>query len=421
MTRTFTALRNAFDLRGMERRGRPSAASWLVTALVFAAMLTTLMVRTGQLAFPPSGLLFAGMLAWLPLLARTWAPLPVLCATVFIEAGFISLLAVLEPIDATGAAAMGAYQPAPIATMVAVFTVASRTPWRIGWMAGGGSATFLFIVGLLSHGRELLMTDLVMANVILLATGAGSYISSRRERAERSARESADLAQQAVLNERLRIAQELHDVLAHNLTLVNAQAAVAAYLMPIDPARASSALTDITVHTGRAIDELRATVGLLRRDDSAPDPTGPMPPIPTLADLDDLLDGFRAVGATVSFSRTGDPVALGHHGDLAAYRIVQDAPTNATKHAAGAPVRIEQRWSPDGVTLTITNTLPTTAGSPAPGTGHGLIGMRERALAVSGSLTAGRTPDGLFAVVASIPALAGGSADLPSPAESDPL
>ena len=216
------------------------------------------------------------------------------------------------------------------------------------------------------------------------------------------------------MEERLRIARELHDVLAHNLTLVNAQAGVAEYLLETQPQAAAHALRDITRHTSRAIDELRATIGLLRYDaaspaqdpDDATGPGGPMRPVPGIDALDELVESHRSTGTPVTVQESGRRGTLGQHADLAAYRIVQEALTNAAKHAPGMPVEVSLAWSEAGVRLRVVNAA-LAAGerrTAAPGTGHGLIGMRERALAAGGGLRVGEIADDRFEVVATLPA-----------------
>lgn len=211
--------------------------------------------------------------------------------------------------------------------------------------------------------------------------------------------------QRAVLDERLRIARELHDVLAHNLTLVNAQAGVARYLMRSDVEAADAALGDIATHTGRAIDELRATIGLLRRRD---DPDGAdltLRPVPGLKALDELVRGFESAGTVLDVQSTGTPVPLDQHVDLAAYRIVQESVTNASKHAPGQQVTVVLAWNAAGVRIRVVNPVtadPHRAGGP--GTRNGVIGMRERAAASGGTFRAGVAPGSAqFEVVATLP------------------
>ena len=389
---------------GKPQRSRGEAG---FTVAVLATMLTVVTVRQGHAEFPGATLLTFTLLAWLPLLFRTRWPLPVLGAVVLAESLRLVLVPVLDPGLSTPIAT-AAYQPVPLATMAAAWTVASRVPRTIGWASGGAAAVALLAVSLLARPLALIATDMVMFDLVLIATGAGFLVSSRRERAARLVREHQAETREQVVAERLRIARDLHDVLAHHLTLVNAQAGVADYLIHTDVRAATSALHDISRHTRRALDELRDTVGLLRQDgDCGPavDENETLAPVPGLERLPDLVSGFRSAGAAVSLSVTGAPLALTASADLAAYRIVQEALTNAAKHAPGARAEVALRWSRRRLDLGIENGPGRHRQcAPAPGTGHGLIGMRERANACGGSLSTERSPGRGFVVRASIPA-----------------
>jgi signal transduction histidine kinase len=404
------------------RTGRPTLVQTLVTLAFLAVMATTASVRTGVFLLPDTALALAVLGSWAPLLLRTYRPVLALVGTVVGESMILIFLAVPDRVsDAT--AGMGAYQPAPLATMLAVWTVASRTPPRVGWIAGVGAGGTLATLGVVLRSSDTYLTDLVLFYLVMTAAALGVWWSARRERAIRTTREREEHARQAVLDERLRIARELHDVLAHNLTLVNAQAGVARFLLRSDVDAAETALRDITGHTARAIDELRSTIGLLRSTgpaadtDDTPEDTA-LRPVPGLGTLDELLAGFATAGTEVEASTTGDPRPLAPQVDLAAYRIVQESVTNAAKHARGAPVTIALTWSAEGVRLRIANPAPATADPLAvprmPGTGNGLIGMRERAAAAGGAMRAGPLPDGGFEVVATLPAE---SAEPPDPAD----
>jgi len=279
----------------------------------------------------------------------------------------------------------------------------------------------LLAVALLSQPMRLIGTDMVMWDHVLITAGVATVVATHRDRVLRRGQEESRRVADAVTDERLRIARELHDVLAHNLTLVNAQAGVAEYLLESDPAGAATALRGITKHTGRAIEELRVTVGLLRREEhdphaatvpqSAHDLSGQdLRPVPGLDALDELVAAFRAAGTAVTVTHVGPPSALDEQSDLAAYRIVAEAVTNAHKHAPRAPVSVTLARVPDHLGLLVSN--PTAPPEPAdgphrtartpPGTGNGLIGMRERALACGGTFTAGAS-GGRFVVEATLP------------------
>ncbi|WP_448059753.1 sensor histidine kinase [Cellulomonas hominis] len=412
MTRSpTTRLRLTETVRALDsvtRGGAPNLPQGLTTAFWLAAMITTSSVRTGRFELPGTTLWLATVGAWAPLLVRTYRPLLALVGTVVAESVILTYLAVPDPI-AQSTGGMGAYQPVPLATILAAATLASRTPRRTGWVVGLAAGGVLMVVGLTTQSTDTYLTDLVVFYLVVTAAALGVWLSGRLERAERVALEREAHAQRAVLDERLRIARELHDVLAHNLTLVNAQAGVARYLLRTDIDAAEQALRDITRHTGRAIDELGATIGLLRRqeegdDDSTAQTGQALRPVPGLGALDELVGSFLLAGTDVQLTTTGTPGQLAQHADLAAYRILQEALTNAAKHAPGATIEVGLTWTGAGVRLRVANRARSRAAqSAAPGTGNGLIGMRERAGAAGGTLRAGPTSDGGFEVVATLP------------------
>jgi signal transduction histidine kinase len=356
--------------------------------------------------------------AWSPLLIRTYRPLLALVATVVLESLHLLLVPVVAPDTMEAGIRMGAYQPVPIATMVAAFTVASRTRRWLGWLAGCSAGAVLLLASLLAGPLTLLATDLVMFNLVLLATGTGVAVAARHDRIRRAADDHAAATRQAVLDERLRIARELHDVLAHNLTLVDAQASVAENLLSTDPAAAAQALRGMSVHSARAIDELRSAVGLLRQDSpettaTTVGPAASLAPTPGLDQIDELIKTVRATGTSVDLTVSGTPGALTELGDVAAYRILQEALTNATKHAPQAPVDVALTWSPTGLDLRVTNPDDRNThrrGPLPPGAGHGLIGMRERAEASGGTLETAQPVGAMFVVRAVLPAAESGHA-----------
>jgi signal transduction histidine kinase len=199
----------------------------------------------------------------------------------------------------------------------------------------------------------------------------------------------------------MRIARELHDVVAHHLALANAQAGTAAHLARTHPEQVQKILTDLAGTTSSALREMKATVGLLRQND---DPDAPLAPTPGLGQLDELTDALQSTGLTVRVSTEGVPRPLTPGVDLTAYRIVQEALTNVTKHAAARAAYVRLRYADDHMTITVTDDGTATASAaPAPGSGFGLIGMRERAHSVGGALQAGHRLEGGFEVTTRLP------------------
>jgi len=220
-------------------------------------------------------------------------------------------------------------------------------------------------------------------------------------------------AQAAVDAERMRIARELHDIVAHSVTVMVLQGAGARRMLSTQPRRADQALADIDTIGKQAMDELRRLLMVLR----APDPTGESTmdhsgdavsairsPQPRLTDLDRLLAQVRGTGLRVSRHITGQPRHLDPSVDLTAYRVVQEALTNVTKHAApDAGTTVALDWTDEQLTVHIANEPCPPPRRPVPSCGYGLTGLRERVGLVGGTLTAGHTPEGGFAVTATLP------------------
>ena len=384
---------------------RPIGRRWAGVPLavgVLVTMLVAVTLRQGYQEFAGATLLSFTLASWLPLLLRLRLPIAALIATVTIESLHLIFVPLIEP-DLTVRVSVAAYQPVPLATMAAAWTVASRCPRLVGVIAGFGAATVLLLVSLLAQPGSLIGTDMVMFNLVCIATGVGLAVAARKDRAQRLKEANAQEIRETVTAERLRIARELHDVLAHHLTLVNAQAGIAGYLLTTNPDAAATALNGIADHTRSALDELRATVGLLRQDDQADGDA--LAPQPTLEQLDSLVAGFRSAGATVTLDAQGEPQPLTPAADLAAYRIVQEGLTNAMKHAPGSSVDLTVHWDVGRLKITVENGPghERSGRLARSGSGNGLIGMRERVRVCGGRLTAGPTATGGYLVEADIP------------------
>jgi signal transduction histidine kinase len=250
-----------------------------------------------------------------------------------------------------------------------------------------------------------------------LAVAAGDASRSRRaylaEVEARARRAEADLDAEAarrVTDERLRIARDLHDVLGHQLALINVQAGVASYVLDgADvPRPAHEALAHIRGASKAALEELRDTIGLLRQPDEAATPTEPTT---GLTGLPQLLASFRRAGLSIELRVGGRARPVPAPVDLTAYRIVQESLTNVCKHAGPCGVAVAVGYLPDEVRIEVRNEA--TGRVPTAARGNGLLGMRERVAALAGTLNAGPCPDGGFAVTASLPT--GLPASLPAP------
>ncbi|AYN41738.1 two-component sensor histidine kinase [Streptomyces dangxiongensis] len=299
--------------------------------------------------------------------------------------------------------------PVAMSAVVALYTVASTTDRANAWRLGLLTMTVLTAAAVFAgplpwYAQENLG---VLAWTGIGAT-AGDAVRSRRavvqamrDRAERAERTREEEARRRVAEERLRIARDLHDVVAHHIALVNVQAGVAAHVMDKRPDQAKEALAHVREAGRSALNELRATVGLLRQ---CGDPEAPTEPAPGLDRLEDLLTTFRSAGLPVRAAGADGAGGLPAAVDLAAYRIVQEALTNVQKHAgpgAGAEVSVV-RAGPD-VEVTVLDDGLGRPGAPEAGGGHGLLGMRERVTALGGTLTTGPRPGGGFRVHAILP------------------
>jgi signal transduction histidine kinase len=228
------------------------------------------------------------------------------------------------------------------------------------------------------------------------------YLAAVEERAQRAEQDRESEARRRVDEERVRIARELHDLVAHQITLANAQATVAAHVFDAQPARARSSLEDVVETTAQALDDLRATVGLLRQQGDA---SAPAEPAPGLDRLPMLVQSFHRAGLEVTVEHDGTPRPLPPGVDLTAYRIIQEALTNVAKHAGAGSARVSLSWARHRLGITVHDD-GRPAGTPPPAgraPGHGIIGMRERAAAVGGELSAGRRPGGGFQVATHLP------------------
>jgi signal transduction histidine kinase len=227
-----------------------------------------------------------------------------------------------------------------------------------------------------------------------------SYVQLLVERLELAERTREEEGQRRAEQERLRIARELHDVVAHTLTTINVQAGVAAHLADREPGRAGNALAAIEAASHDALDELRAILGVLRETDGA---EAPLEPAPGLEGVASLVDRFREAGGDIELEVAGEqPERIPEAMQLAAFRIVQESLTNATRHAPGAAARVRLAYERDRLCVGIENNSGRERNGNGRGPGVGIAGMRERATALGGTLEAGPCPRG-FKVSAELP------------------
>ncbi len=368
-----------------------------VAAAVIVALWVVLDLRLRhgfRIEVPPLWLGALGAAATLPVAVRRQWPVPVLAVVT-------TAVAVLTAIGRT-------QLDLDLMLAMAVYTVAVTGRRPVAVAALVGTETVL-LTGLIT--AAVAIRGPVDSAHSLLTAGALWFVGDsvrerRRYRAEEEAlrrEKEAERGRLAVREERVRIARELHDVVAHTLSVVTFQAGVGRKVGATRPAEALTALRAVEV-TGRgALEELRRILGLLREDDGQ---SASLAPAPGVGDLAELAGTVRAAGIGVTLAVTGDVAALPPAASLTAYRIVQEALTNVVKHAPGATATARVQASRDGVLIMVDNGAGH-AEPKAPGPGgsarHGLVGMTERAAAFGGTLDAGPVTGGGFQVTAFLP------------------
>ncbi|MEU5783962.1 sensor histidine kinase [Micromonospora lupini] len=327
------------------------------------------------------------------LVARQRAPMAVLVVYCAVWAGYIDL-GYWPVVNSPG-------------MLLALYTVAARRRVRAALTAALIAATVWVYAG-----HESLLVAIVQGVawtgvVAWIGHGAGQLAASN-QRLARVARqleyEQDQRARRAVVEERVRIARELHDVVAHHMSVISVQAGLARYVLATDPQTAERALGTVLETSGEALDELRRLLSLLRLNvDDAGEESGSYAPAPGLNQLDELIQRVRAAGVRVEVTTSGVARALPPGTDLCAYRVIQEGLTNVLKHAPTAAATVALQYGRDRLTARVRDDGRPPAG-PSGGTeGHGLVGMRERAHLYGGTLTASPHPEGGFEVVLTLP------------------
>jgi signal transduction histidine kinase len=342
----------------------------------------------------------------LALLARRRYPVTVLAialVTALVASAQNAGSAYLALIVAFFTAILARKRAAAVASLLIGYVASVWPPWLIG-----------------QHGHTKAGFALGLAAGLLFLLSVAEVIRIRAQRAAALTAGRAEELRRRASEERLRIARELHDVVAHNISVINVQANTALHLMDRQPDRARSALTTINEVSKQALVELRSVLGVLRDVDAQ----APRAPAPGLARLGDLVSHAAAAGLTVRVEEDGPRPRLPADVDLAAYRIVQEAVTNSARHSGGQRATIRLASRPGGLEIQVDDDgLARPAGSPPLDSGNGILGMTERATALGGTLTAGPRAAGGFRVLAWLPVtpLAGPDPQLtPSPAAPGP-
>jgi signal transduction histidine kinase len=274
---------------------------------------------------------------------------------------------------------------------LAIYTVAAWCPRRTATVLG--VVTAVFILGPLAAAGDADARD-VSFNVLLYAL---AWILGEGQRARRAT--AHELARRAVTDERARIASELHDVVAHHVSMMVVQAEGGASVAPADPGRAVEAFDAISASGRQAMTEMRRILGVLKDEGS----DGGLAPQPGLAAVADLVEGVRRSGLEVNLRLEGRARPLAPGLDLSAYRIVQEALTNAVRHADARRLTVAVRYDDEAVELEVADDGRGPTADVAAGGGHGLVGMRERVALYGGELRVGMREGGGVAVVARLP------------------
>ena len=288
------------------------------------------------------------------------------------------------------------YGPIFISIVVALIYAVLRDRRRGAWLlAGAGYVGFIIASQLDQRAGDdaWLVKYSLVAGWMIVVLVVAELIRSRRDVLAQRATVEAEAEQRREGEQRLELAQELHDVLAHHISLINVQAGVALHLIDEQPERVRPALADIKEASREALRELRGALDILRRGEAAP-----KAPAPTLADLDRLVATVRASGLDVRLDDGPHADALPAAVELAAYRIVQEALTNVSRHAAARSVTVRLRYGPEVTVEVIDDGVGGAASA-----GNGITGMRERAAALGGAVEVGPAPGGGFRVSARLP------------------
>ncbi|HEY0487769.1 MAG TPA: sensor histidine kinase [Mycobacteriales bacterium] len=356
----------------------------VATVLLVVQVGGTLLASRGQPDRRPLDALAFVLLAAAPLsfLARGWSPLVPLCVALPATAVYFARDHPRGPIVAG------------LAIALVTTVLGGRRRWAWGVSAAGlAAAAVAAALGLVPWVH--VTVALAWLLVVLLAADQVRY---RRERAAAQREARREEARRVADEERLALARDLHDVLAHSLSVINVQAGVALHLIDDDPGQVRSALAAIKQTSRDALAEVRQTVGALR----AGGEVAPRAPAPGLADLDQLLATTTAAGLRAEADVRGAPRPLPAAVDLAAYRVVQEALTNVARHSASDWAEVRVTYAGGGVRVEVTDDGPPRPAAHA-GAGHGLLGMRERASSLGGTVSSGPRPGGGYGVTAWFP------------------
>ncbi|MFI1254977.1 sensor histidine kinase [Streptomyces netropsis] len=319
-----------------------------------------------------------------------------------------------------GSYGFGPWSPGAFFSHLAVvLIVALRTRPRTAaemWLFTGATGLFFAVLlrAVRPYGMDYFLSDLfqmmVLSGVVLFVVLAVRGLRETKQQVvAQVAVTEVERSRRTVLEERTTIARELHDVVAHHMSVVAIQAEAAPYRVQDTPPELAAAFQTIRENAVAALTELRRVLGVVRSEnpDAFADPEAPQP---TLAALDGLLDNVRSAGLDVERVTTGSVRPLPQGVELSAYRIVQEALSNVLRHAPGAKARVEISYVLGGLGLRVVNGPPNRLAKPSPGAGHGVLGMRERVTMLGGEMTAEATDEGGYEIAAFLPVAVGEAA-----------
>ncbi|NEC52205.1 sensor histidine kinase [Actinospica acidiphila] len=294
--------------------------------------------------------------------------------------------------------------------------LALRVPTRVSVEALALTALVTWVlqgwIGARDYGSTGGLAVILSAVVVVLGIALRGRREARAELEQQTTLTAEERARRTLLEERSRIARELHDVVAHHMSVISIQAQVAPHLVKDPPDELRENLAGIRQNAVEALTELRRVLDVLRSEHPGPGERADAPQ-PTLDRLETLVENTRAAGLTVTTEVTGDRRPLPPGVELSAYRIVQEALSNVLRHAPGATAHVTLAYGPHALRVQVVNTAPTREAPPSAGARHGLLGMRERAVMLGGTLTAGPWSGRGFRIEARLP--------VPAPSVTDNL
>lgn len=387
------------------RRTRSQILGLVALAVTGVALFSTLVPLHAVFYGTPLPLV---MLLGAGACAAPWISIshPRIAIAVFGVAAFVLPLVVAVPHD--GAWPWPWSVPAMIAFIVFVLVITTLHGWRLGrwpWAIGNlGSLVAPLVItdAAPAATANLIVTASISTAVLLIGVLLAGRIRLNEQLTRERELTASEQSRRMIVEERTRIARELHDVLAHSMSVIQVQASTARYRIPQLSTEAAAEFDDIAASARTSLGEMRRLLGVLRTEEQTPE----LAPQQNIDDIPALVDSVRRAGVQVGLAITGSPASAGPGVQIAAYRIVQEALSNAVRHAPGAPVAVSLDGRADAVSIRVSNGAPTRPATPTPGAGHGVRGIRERVALLGGTVTLARTPEGGWTVTAELPTTA---------------